>query len=61
MEIKGYIGEANGLIYFTDGVNVYRAPETNVIDCDTGYLIGRWECSLNHFEVYRKTVYSFVV
>jgi len=38
--------------YYTDGIDVFRGPVSNVIDCLTGYRIGRYESSLvnwNHF------------
>ena len=60
-KFKGEIGRNGDMIYYQVGNEVYRAHKENAIDCDTGYLIGRWECSINHFEVYRITVYSFVV
>lgn len=59
-EIKGYIGEAGGMIYYTDGKEVFRAPPSNVVDIQTGYLIGRWECSLEHWERYKNAVYACV-
>ena len=55
--VKGYIGKLEGLIYYTDGKDVFRAPESNVVDCNTGYLIGRWECTLEHFNRFINTVY----
>jgi len=57
---KGYIGEYEGYIYYTNGQDVFRASESNVVDCITGYLIGRWECTLTHFNHFRETVYSFL-
>ena len=64
-EIKGYIGETerNNITYYyyTDGNDVFKAPKGNVEDCRTGYLIGRWECSLIHFNNFKDSVYSFLV
>ena len=59
-DIKGYIGESNDIIYYTNGTNVFRASKNNVVDVDTGYLIGRWECSLDHFKRFRSVVYPFL-
>lgn len=47
--VKGFIGELNKLIYYTDGQDVFRAPFSNVVDTQTGYLQGRWECSVAHW------------
>jgi len=62
--IKGYIGksEYNGTeyIYYSDGNDVFKAPSGNVVDTQTGYLIGRWECSLTHFNHFRESVYNFI-
>ena len=60
MSIKGYIGEIEDQIYYTDGKEVFRANRHNAVDCTTGYLIGRWECSLTHWQRYRNAVYSMV-
>jgi len=61
MKCKGFIAEYNGFIYYTDGTDVFKAPKTNVVDCTTGYLIGRWECSLTHFNTFKDSVYSFLI
>lgn len=63
-DIKGYIGqseyEGQAYYYYTDGQDVYRAPASSVVDTQTGYLIGRWECSFVHFNHYRQSVFAFV-
>lgn len=46
--------------YFTDGKEVWRAPISNVLDCRTGYRVGRWECSLEMFEAKRNTLFAHV-
>ena len=58
--IKGFIGRFEDYIYYTDGNDVYKAHKTNVVDCTSGYLIGRWECSLDHFNRFKDVVYSFI-
>ena len=50
--VKGYIGTVNDLIYYHDTSDVYRATLGTVPDCRTGYLQGRWECSLAHWNHY---------
>ena len=58
LEIKGWIGQKGNLIYYTDGKNVFRAPVGNAVDCKTGYLMGRWECSVPHWNRYCEAVYA---
>jgi len=65
--IKGYLGKSetpgkpqDTYIYYTDGRDVFRAPINNVVDVRTGYLIGRWECSLTQFNHFRESVYNFL-
>lgn len=57
--VKGYIGtlEDKSTIYH-DGRDVYRAAYGNVEDCRTGYLQGRWECSVTHWNAGRHAVFS---
>jgi hypothetical protein len=55
---KGYLGEQNGLVYFHDGRDVYRAPRSNVVDVRTGYLQGRWECTVEHWNRFAQAVYG---
>lgn len=59
--VKGFIAEVNDLVYYTDGRDVYRASKSSVADVRTGFLIGRWECSLDHFKRYAETVYSITL
>lgn len=47
--VKGFIAERNGRILFTDGRDVFAARPGDVEDVRTGFLIGRWECSVEHF------------
>lgn len=57
--IRGFISISKfGLIYYTDGKNVYRATPGTVIDCISGYLQGRWECSVAHWNYFCKSVYE---
>lgn len=48
-EVKGYMGERYGLIYFTNGVNVFRASPGTVADVSSGFLQGRYECTNEHW------------
>jgi hypothetical protein len=59
MTPKGYIGtlEDKSTVYH-DGQNVYRAAFGNVADCTTGYLIGRWECSVQQWNTFRHTIFN---
>lgn len=41
--IKGFIGRQGDAIYFHDGKSVYKANHRNVVDVTTGYIIGRFE------------------
>ena len=42
---KGHIIFIDDSEYYTDARgDLFRASLTNVIDCATGYRIGRWEC-----------------
>jgi hypothetical protein len=57
--IRGYIGTSeSGLIYYHDGRDVYRASPGTVADVTTGYLQGRWECSLRHWNRYCTAIYG---
>ena len=58
--IKGYIGADGDFIYYSTGTDVYRAHKENAVDCITGFIIGRWECTLTQFNNYRDTVFSFI-
>lgn len=57
--VKGYVGEQNGAVYYCDLSNVYRAQinALPVPDARTGYLQGRWECSVSHWNQYRDACY----
>lgn len=47
---KGYIGSLpDSSVFVQDGRNVYRCAAGNVVDTRTGYLQGRWECTLIHW------------
>lgn len=56
--VKGFFAFNGNLIYYTDGKNVYRATEGTVADVRTGYLIGRYECSVAHWQRYCVSVYT---
>ncbi len=43
-----YYQDANG--------DLFVAPISNVIDCTTGYRIGRWECYAHHREYVLSTL-----
>lgn len=58
-KVKGEIGrDQNGNIYYQHGSEVYRATKDAIADCRTGYLIGRWETSVAHFNRYYDGVFS---
>ena len=59
-KVKGYIGKSDTHIYYAIDNDVYRATHDAITDCLTGYLQGRWECSLIQFNQYRDSVFSFV-
>ena len=41
---RGHVMFWNGLEFYKDAAGeLHRAPVDNVIDCRTGYRIGRWE------------------
>ena len=56
--MKGFIAEPDGLTYYTDGQDVFRAPEGNAVEARTGDLIGRWECSVVHWNHFCRVVYG---
>jgi hypothetical protein len=56
-QTKGFIGKVGEMIYYTDGKDVYRAHETNQMDV-TGYLFGRWECSVTHWNRFSEKLYG---
>lgn len=51
-EVKGCIGWVGEYVYYTDGRDVWKAHRTNVVDTRTGYLIGRWECSVHQWNIF---------
>lgn len=57
---KGYIGTSGCLIYFTNGHDVFRVPAASpgVPDIIGGYLQGRWECTVTHWNRFCEAVYS---
>ena len=61
MKVKGEIGRTDtGHIFYTDGQDVYVAPGYATVGTN-GYLAGgRWECTLDHYNHYRNTVYEHV-
>lgn len=58
--VKGLIGKSREMIYFHDDQNVFRVPALSpgVADVRTGYLQGRWECSIEHWNRYCDSVYN---
>ena len=57
-KIKGFLGLVGDLVYFTDGRNVFRGPKSNSVDVTTGYMHGRWECSVEHWNRYCGSIYG---
>ncbi len=55
---KGEIGRKGGQVYYTDGKNVFRASPDNAVDVTSGYLIGRWECTVEHWNRFAEAVYG---
>ena len=53
-QVKGFVwyDEANVIVYYHNGTDVFGAWEGNAVDIHTGYLIGRWECSISHWNTY---------
>lgn len=51
---KGELCRDGDMIYFTDGKDVFRAHKTDIADCRTGYLMGRWVISISQWEGYAK-------
>ena len=51
---KGHITFNNGLEYYQANGEVYRAPIGNVFDGE--YRIGRWECTITHFERFKNVI-----
>jgi len=49
---KGHINFEGDYEYFRIGNEVYRAHISNVMDGTTNARIGRWECSVQHWERY---------
>ncbi len=43
---------ASGMVYYHNGKDVFAAWEGNAVDVNTGYLQGRWECSVGHWNQY---------
>ena len=58
MNSNGHVGWSNGLEYYVVNGDVYRAPESNVMDIDTGSRIGRWECPVEHYRHFWEAVYK---
>jgi len=56
--VYGVITEKDGLVYYVQSKQVFRAPVDNVIDTQTGLPIGRWECSLESFRRFSESVYG---
>jgi hypothetical protein len=53
--------EDGSLEFFHIGYNVYRVKSNWVPDADGYPSDRRWECSIEQWERYRKSVFSFVV
>jgi hypothetical protein len=54
---KGFVQWANetrDAFYWTDGTNVFRSPISNAKDVATGYTLGRWESTVEHWNHYAK-------
>ena len=43
--------QANQMVYYHKGTDVFGAPEGNAVDANTGCLIGRWGCSIAHWNM----------
>jgi hypothetical protein len=53
-KVKGFVwyDASCGLVYYQNGRDVFAAWEGNAVDANTGYLQGRWECSIAHWNRY---------
>jgi hypothetical protein len=52
---KGFVMWANNAhdaFFYSTGTDVYRAPINSVPDVTTGYVQGRWECTVEHWNRY---------
>lgn len=47
---KGHLCWKDGYELYVHEGDVYKAPYSNVIDINSGYRLGRWECTLAHYQ-----------
>ena len=52
---KGFVqwaNEAKDAFYWTNGKDVFRSPLSKSVDVTTGYTLGRWESTVEHWNRY---------
>jgi hypothetical protein len=62
-KVQGFVwyDAACGMVYYQDGKDVFAAWEGSAVDVTTGYLQGRWECSIGHWNRYAGSFHRPVI